>query len=51
MGKGHGFHSLGVALVFLVAKVAKVAGFTRVVRITLMLNIFNRIYFYGSKRR
>ena len=28
MGKGHDFHSLGVALVFLVAKVAKVAHFT-----------------------
>ena len=28
VGKGHDFHSLGVPLVFLVAKVAKVAHFT-----------------------
>ena len=40
-----------LAFALSVAKVAKVAGFTRVVGIKLMLNIYNIIYFDGSKRR
>ena len=40
-----------LAFTLSVSKVAKVAGFTRVVRITLMLNIYNIIYIYSSKRR
>ena len=39
-----------LAFALSVAKVAKVAGFTRVVGIKLMLNIYI-IYFDGSKRR